>query len=379
MEKTTGLRVVHIIGGGEIGGAEQHVLRLAARLPQAGFEARVICLFPAPFYQVLQEAGIPAHVVPMRHRLDFRALLRLTGLLRELRPQILHTHGVRANLVGRLAARRAGVPVVVTTVHSVLAHDYPAFFSRLANSITERGTSFLTDRFIAVSRFIKDYLLAAGVPPAKVAVIYNGIEPGAWQRWAGDASFRLRWGIDPAAPLFGIVARLHPVKGHRYFLEAAREVAARFPEARFVVVGSGFFWREVDALIRACGLEGRCIRTGFQQEIGPVYAALDCLVVSSLSEGFGLTALEALALGKPVIATRVGALPEVIADGETGLLVPPADSAALARAMCRILEDAAGARRLGEAGRRLVEEKFSLAQTVAETARLYRSLLAPCP
>jgi glycosyltransferase involved in cell wall biosynthesis len=373
------LRVVHIIGGGEIGGAEQHVLNLAANLPRSDFEIHVICLFPAPFYQALQEAGISAFAIPMRHRLDFGAFLRLAGALGQLQPDIVHTHGVRANLVGRLAARRAGVPAVVTTVHSVLAQDYPAPLSRLANSLTERATSFLTDRFIAVSQFIKDYLQATGIPPAKVAVIYNGIEPGAWERWEGDSSFRLRFGIDPASPLFGIVARLHPVKGHRYFLAAAREVSGAFPEARFVIVGSGFYWREVDGLIKAYGLEGRCLRTGFQQEIGAVYAALDCLVVSSLSEGFGLTALEALALKKPVIATKVGALPEIISDGETGLLVPPADPGALARAMCRILRDPAAARRMGEAGRMLVERRFSLAQSVGETARLYRALLASHP
>lgn len=375
MQAGSKIRVVHIIGGGEIGGAEQHVLRLVKRLPKEGFTAYVICLFPTPFYQLLQKAGVPALALPMHHRLDLRAVFRLAGALRRIQPQIVHTHGVRANFVGRLAARRAGISAVVTTVHSVLAQDYPLPFSRFVNSVTERATSFLTMRFVAVSEFIRKYLLAAGVPPEKVTVICNGIEIEDWQRWNGDCSFRARYGIAPFAPLVGIVARLHPVKGHRYFLAAAREVIQSFPAARFLIVGSGFYWREVDACIKEHGLEEYCLRTGFEQEIGPVYAALDVLVVSSLSEGFGLTALEALALGKPVVATQVGALPEIITDGETGLLVPPADAEALARAVLRLLHDASYARRLSEAGRQSVLKRFSAAKTVAETARLYRSLL----
>lgn len=323
---------------------------------------------------MLRDAGVPATAVPMQHRLDWGAYRRLTALLRELHPEIVHTHGVRGNLIGRLAARRVGVPVVVTTVHSVLPRDYPSPLSRLVNSLTERATARLTTHFIGVSGFIGDYLAASGIPRAKITVIYNGIDPAPWERWAGDTSFRARFGIHPDAPLFGIVARLHPVKGHRYFLEAVRDVSRQFPAARFVIVGSGFYWQEVDSLIREYGLAECCIRTGFLPDAGPAYAALDCLVISSLSEGFGLTALEAAALGKPVIATRVGALPEIIEDGVTGLLVPPADPGALARAMINVLNDPREGRRLGAAGRDALLKRFSLDRSVAETARLYRSL-----
>ncbi|HAA89289.1 MAG: Glycosyl transferase [Thermoanaerobacterales bacterium 50_218] len=368
------IKVVHIIGGGEFGGAEQHVLQLVKRLSSYGISSQVVCLFGAPFYQILEDAGIPAQVVEMHGRCDLGAVFRLARLLRKIRPQVVHTHGVRANLVGRLAARVAGVPSVVTTVHSVLEHDYPSPFSRLVNSLTEKVTSSMTDRFIAVSGFIRDYLVAAGIPEQKVEVIYNGIDPGTWRQWEGDASFRESLGIAPDAPLIGIVARLHPVKGHRYFLEAAREVVREVPQARFLIVGSGFYWRQIDSMIAEFGLGEHCLRTGFQQEVGKVYAALDVLVISSLSEGFGLTALEALALGKPVIATRVGALPEILGDGECGILVPPADSGALARALLDLLQNPDLARRLAERGRKRVLGVFSIEKTVAATARLYRSL-----
>lgn len=366
--------IVHIIGGGEFGGAEQHVLHLTARLRETGCIPHVICLFQEPFHQMLQEEGIPTTAVPMHHRLDWGTCLRLTAVLKELRPDIVHTHGVRANLVGRLAACRCKVPVV-TTVHSILSQDYPSPVSRFINSFTERVGAYFTAHFIAVSRFIGDYLIASGIPKEKVSVIYNGIDPTPWERWAGDTSFRSRFGIEPTAPLFGIIARLHPVKGHRYFLEAAHQVVQQFPEARFVIIGSGFYWQEIDSLIRKYGLTEHCIRTGFLTDTGPAYAALDCLVISSLSEGFGLTALEAAALGKPVIASRVGAIPEIISDGETGFLVPPADSAALAKAMIRLLQNPRAGRRLGAAGRKLLLEKFSMDRTVAETVRLYRSLI----
>lgn len=375
LENHQGPQIVHIIGGGEFGGAEQHVLRLTARLRETGCSPHVICLFREPFHQMLQEEGIPTTTVPMHHRLDWGVCLRLAAVFKELRPDIVHTHGVRANLVGRLAARQSGIPIV-TTVHSVLSQDYPSLASRLVNSFTERTTSHFTTHFIAVSRFIRDYLSASGIPKEKISVIYNGIDPGPWERWTGDTSFRSRFGIEPSAPLFGIIARLHPVKGHRYFLEAAHEVAQQFPEARFVIVGSGFYWQEIDSLIQKYGLSECCIRTGFLADAGPAYAALDCLVISSLSEGFGLTALEAAALGKPVIATRVGALPEIISDGETGLLVPAADSGALAQAMIQIIQKPQERQLLGAAGRELLLKKFSMDQTVTKTAHLYRSLVS---
>lgn len=375
MEKNEHIKVVHIIGGGEFGGAEQHVLHLAKRLQKSGFDVSVVCLFPAPFYGILKDEGIPALAVPMSHRLDLGAFFRLSSSLKHLQPHVVHTHGVRANLVGRLAARLSGVPAVVTTVHSVLALDYPSAFSRFANNLTERATSRLTSRFIAVSGYIKDYLAASGIPPSKISVIYNGIDFDGLQRQAGDSTFRLECGIAPDAPLFGIIARLHPVKGHRYFLEAARDVAGEFPDARFAIVGSGFYYQEIDRLIREHDLEQNCVRTGFRKDVGQIYAALDCLVISSLSEGFGLTAVEALALGRPVVATRVGALPEIVSDGVSGFLVPPADSKALAEAMIRILNLPDRGRSLGEAGRAIVQERFSLDHLAEETARLYRSLV----
>lgn len=368
------LKVVHIIGGGEFGGAERHILNLAGAADPGKVELTVCCLFAAPFADIASSAGVRALAVPMRHKADFGVVGKLAALIQDIGAGLVHTHGVRANLLGRLAARQAGKRKVITTVHSLLERDYPGLLLCLANSWVERATRGWTDHFIAVSRGLKDKLVAGGVPEEKVTVIYNGIVLDEFHPPENPGAARAELGFGPETPLVGIVARLHAVKGHRYFLEAAREVLAQRPEVRFLVVGEGPCRSALEEQARVLGIAGQVTFTGFVDDVRPLMAGLDLLVISSLWEGFGLTAVEAMALGVPVVATEVGGLPEVVRHGETGLLVPPANPAALAKSIVWMLEHPGAAGEMVKKGREAVRKNFTAAVMARRTEELYRRI-----
>ena len=366
------LKVLHIIGGGEFGGAERHILNLARTVDPRAVEITVCCLFSAPFAGIATGAGIRAFAVPMRHRFDFGVVKKLAEKIREGGFGLIHTHGVRANLLGRLAARQVGQKKVITTVHSLLERDYPGFFSSLANGLVERSTRSLTDHFITVSQGLKDKLVAGDVPADKITVIYNGIVPEEFSPPVEPGAALQEMGFAPHTPVVGIVARLHEVKGHRYFLEAAREVLTARPDTRFVVVGDGPCRSALQEM--ACRLEiaGQVTFTGFVKDVRPLMSGLTLLVVSSLWEGFGLTAVEAMALGVPVVATEVGGLPEVVLHGETGMLVPPANTPALAKGILWMLDHPEATMEMAEKGRKSVLERFSAPVMARRTEELYR-------
>lgn len=367
------LRVLHVIGGGEFGGAERHILNLAAALDPHQVSVAVACLFARPFADIAKQAGLEAFAFPMRHKLDLRVVGRLVRLINEGGFDIVHTHGVRANLIGRLAARRAGRPVI-TTVHSLLALDYPGLFTRLLNALAERLSRHLTAQFITVSQALKDVLVRSGIPADRVTVVYNGVIVD--QPPAPAEVLRARLGYAPDTPLVGIVARLHRVKGHRVFLCAAREVLARRPGVRFLVVGAGPERQSLEALTQELGIAGAVRFTGFVENIAALMGMLDLLVVASYWEGFGLTAAEALGMGIPVISTKAGGLGEVVRHGETGLLVAPGNAGELANAILWMLDHPEEARMMAARGCEMVRQEFTVEKMARFTMQVYRKVLA---
>lgn len=379
------IRVLHIIGGGEIGGAEIHILDLARHLSPLEIEVHLCCLFPAPLLQRAQQQGIKATAITMRNKLDVFSLWRVMQIVREVNPHIVHTHGVRANLMGRLAAKLAGVRHTVTTVHSVLEHDYPDTTARWLNYWSEKLTSGLTERYIVVAEFLKKNLCDQGIPANKVSVIHNGIDidkfSGCRSVQVQDnartlfSSVRLELGIDEQAPLVGMVGRFHPVKGHRCLVEAAKEIVKINPQVRFLLVGDGNIRDEIAQCIREKNLEAYFVFTGFREDIARIYQALDILALPSLSEGLSLTLMESMLCGCPAVVTRVGGNPEIVIDGKNGLIVSPCDSLALAAALLRLIENPGEAQRMGEAARKTIEERFTVKRMAERTQSLYQQMM----
>lgn len=354
------LRIVQYITPSGIGGAEVHVLTLAEKLRARGHEVLVICPQGRPLVEELITRGLPARAPRTTGKVDPVMLTRLWWWLRRERWQVVHTHLSTASLIGSAAARVAGIPAVAT-VHGLNTRTCFRWASKL----------------IAVSNAVKQHLIAQGTPSESISVIHNGVDLGLLARDYQPAAVRQQWGVPERAPLLITVGRLAPEKGHRDLLRALQLLVAR-PEWRdlsLLLVGTGALQAPLQAEAETLGLAGRVTFAGFQRDVLPFVQAADVFVLPSVREGLSLSALEAMALGKPVVACRVGGTPEVVVEGETGLLVSPSAPSELAEALDCLLRHPARARAMGLAGKRRVKEAFDLEQTVSRIEGVYRALL----
>ena len=365
-------KILQLIDGLNIGGAEVLLVDLVRGSKEAGYDVSVGYSTYGPLEKNLVALEISCTRLPRLGRVDPILLLRMCQLILREKPDIVHTHLFKSDLHGRLAARLCGVPVVISTSHNndVWARRFPlgSFYG---------FTAKLTDKVIAVSNEVREYQIQyTGISPHKIIVIDNGVNV---QRFADqeDAGLSLRheFQISVGTPLIGIIGRLQPQKDHENFLKAAVQIRSKLPDARFLVVGDGPLREELMAQAQTLGLGSSVIFCGIRQDIPAVMAAIDLLVISSKWEGLPVTLLEGMAACRPVVSTAVGGVPNVVADGQAALLVPPEDSLALANACLRILQDPALAQSLAQAGYERVKNQFSLDAMIGKTLNLYEELL----
>lgn len=347
-----------------LGGQEIRILTETRWLLDHGWDALIACQPSARLLGEARAAGLPVVAVAMRGALDVSALLALRRLVRERGAALVHTHSSVDSWLGALAARSAGVPVVRSRHVSIPILRRRALVYRLAHRVLTTGDA------------IRAMVVAAGVPAERVVSVPAGVDTARFHPGVSGKAVREEFGLAPAAPVVGLVADVRGSKGHRYFLEAARAVLADLPDARFLIVGDGVGFEDVRRRVRELGLEGPVLMTGFRRDIPEVMAALDVLVLPSVrSEATSQVIPQALAVGVPVVATRVGGIPEIVRDGETGLLVPPADAPALAAAIVALLRDRERAAALARAGQALVRARYTLDAMMEGTTAVYRELL----
>jgi glycosyltransferase involved in cell wall biosynthesis len=287
-----------------------------------------------------REMGVAPAIIPWLGREvtpldDVRALVALIDLMRRERPDVVHTHTAKAGFLGRLAARLTGVPVVVHTFHGHVFHGYFGPLKTWAFIWMERFAARLSDMTLTISDRLRDDLIRYRIaPPERIRVVPLGLKLHPFVR-VDDlrGAFRREHGYSTDTPLVGIIGRLVPVKNHELFLQAARHVHDRLPEARFVVVGGGERQPELEALASSLGLSDVVSFTGWRRDLPIIYADLDALVISSRNEGTPVSIIEAMAARVPVVATAVGGVPDVLRGGDLGALVPPDDPGALAEAI----------------------------------------------
>jgi glycosyltransferase involved in cell wall biosynthesis len=368
----TGVHVLQIIDGLNVGGAEMLMRELAPGLLKRGFRVSVAYSTPGPIAADLQAMGIPLTRLPRLARVDPILLLRMARLMRQDRPHIVHTHLFKSDFHGRPAARLAGVPVVVSTLH-----NSDPWARKLLLGSLYASTARLADRLIAVSDEVRDYYLAhTHLQPEKVVTIDNGVDIRRFSgQEAAGLAVRAEFGLKPEALLFGIIGRMKPQKDHLTFLRAAAEVYSQLPGSRFLVIGDGPLRSELEAETQRLGLEKVVIFTGLRSDIPALLAAMDVLVFSSRWEGLPVTLLEGMAAARPLAATAVDGIRTVAIQDVTALLVPPGDPEALAFACLRLGHDPALARRMGQAGRERVTAHYSIEAMIDRTANLYTSLL----
>ncbi|MEJ8547781.1 glycosyltransferase [Brevibacillus borstelensis] len=375
------LRVLHVIGGGEFGGAEQHILNLLSSLPADEVETTVVCFYDSLFASKLRKAGVPVIALDRFGRFDVRLLQALREVFRSFQPHLIHTHGVKANFFSRLASWGSGA-TLLTTVHSSLRYDYAHPLAYALVSLMERGTRRWNRHYIAISEAIAEILRKGGVPREQISVIYNGTDLSPYRqtqlRESDRTSRRAEWKIPPDAFLFGTVARFVPVKGLPLLVDAFAQLAKEVregPMPYLVLVGDGPERVVLEAKVREHGLEDRVRFAGFRQDIPACLHACDVFVHSSLYEGLGYTIIEAMASEIPVVASHVGGVKEFVTHNQTGLAVSPGDVAGLAEAMKAILESPDLRERLVRNSLALVEQTFTIQIMAEQTLALYRRLL----
>ena len=374
-----------------MGGPALHVAYLSAGLAERGYETTLVAGTLArgeeSMARVAEERGVEVVVLPELSREiaplhDLRAARELARLIRELRPQILHTHTAKAGAVGRLAARLARdarPPIVVHTFHGhVLRGYFGPVRSRLFR-LLERRLARAATALVAVSPEVRDDLVALGVAPReKFRVIRLGIELDrrVSAEANGRAELRRMMGIPPERFVVGWVGRMTAVKRMDDVLSAFERLDAQGVDACLCLVGDGPDRPGAERKAHRLGIMRRCLFLGYQDDVAPFFAAFDAFLLPSGNEGTPVTTIEALAGGRPVVATRVGGLPDVVRDGEDGFLVEPGAVDELADRLARLAADGELRRRMGAAGRARVVERYSVQRLLGDMDSFYRELLA---
>ena len=374
-------RVLHIHTLPVISGSGIHTLITMRGLKGRGYEVEFACAPGGALIDEVIKAGIPFHPIRFSARkinifADGYALVELVWLTRRLKCTIIHTHNSKAGFLGRLAGVLTGVPVIAHTVHGFAFHDFEKPALRKLFIILERLASRFADKLIVVSTPLKEWGLRLKVgSKEKYVVIHDGIEIERFNIKIDPVQVKQKLGIQRGNLVVGTVAKLWQGKGHHIILEAAPAIIKATSNVRFIFVGDGYLRAELEKAVEEKGLKNYVIFTGFRADIPEITAIFDLAVLASFFEGLGRVLLEAMVLGKPVVASRVGGIPEVVIEGVNGFLVSPDDPQALARQIVKLLKDEDLRRRMGQAGKRMIDERFSAKRMVGDIVNVYEELL----
>ena len=361
------IRVVEVLATGSNGGAQEHLYGLLRRIDPKCYDVSVVALSGGSGARKIARLGFPTLILDEPD--DDTAVDVLVDHLARRDVDVVHNHMYRAEIVGTRAALKLAQsgrqrPYIVSTVHS----------SRIRSTEDREFLRALTpsmDRLIAVSRAIVRKIADERGGLAPVSLIYNGVDLERYDHQEPCCTLREEYGMLEGSQIVGVVARLEAEKGHPTLLEAWPTVVAEFPDAYLLVVGEGSRLESLQEQARELGIAERVVFTGRRDDIPAVTAALDIAVLPSYREAQGLTILEAMALSRPVIASNVGGIPEMIDDGVTGILVPPHDADALSTAIGRLLRDHQLADTLGRAGHDLAHDRFCIEGMVSSIQEIY--------
>jgi L-malate glycosyltransferase len=356
------VRVLHVDSARGWRGGQNQVLLTARGMAARGHEVILACQAGGALAGRARTEGLAVREMAFRGDLSPAAVMSLRGMMREAPPDAVHLHDPHAVSAGLLAGRLAGRPAVVASRRVDFA----------LRGALSRWKYAACDRVIAASEAIAGVLRKDGLARDRVRVVHEGVPDRAPQ--PGGREVLRELGVPDGAPVVGNVAALTGHKDQATLLAAAVTVTARVPDARFVIVGDGELRDELESLSRRLGLERRCVFAGFRTDLDRLIPAFTVFCLSSRMEGLGTSLLDAMAFGVPVVATATGGIPEAVADGVTGRLVPPRDPEALAAALVDALEHPEHRRAWGRAGRRRFEERFTADRMVEATLAVYGEL-----
>ncbi len=372
------LRVLHVHTLPVVSGSGINTFLTMKRTPRR-YETALACAPGGMLNHIVRGAGmavyeVPHLVQPLHPLNDLLALRELVRIIRDEKIAIVHTHNSKAGFLGRLAGRLAGAPLVIHTVHGFAFHDAESWWRRFLFRHLERVAATWADHTIFISEPMVGWARREGIlARTAYSKIYSGIDLSAFQQYerSDRTGLRQELGLHEGDGVIGFVSKLWEGKGHAVALEAMVRVVAAFPRAKLLLVGEGPLAGALKAQSRALGIASSIVLTGFRSRVAELTWLCDFCILPSFYEGMDRVLLEAGACGKPVVASRVGGIPDVVIDGETGFLVPPGDPDALAAAMMRLLEDPDLRRRMGARAREHMGEKFDARTMVEEIVKLY--------
>ncbi|MEA1948374.1 MAG: glycosyltransferase family 4 protein [Thermodesulfobacteriota bacterium] len=362
------MKILHINTEKTWRGGEQQTFNLLKDLKERNISSHLICQPGSPLGEKAKKAQIKTFPIAMRGEADPLACFRIRTLINRLRYDILHSHTSHAHTLAFFSSIGTNVNRLVTrrVDFSIFRHS----FLKLS------GIKYLymADFYIAISHKIKDVLVNDGIPSGRIFVVHSGINPNRFDDTGKDYLIA-EFNIKSSEQVVINVAHLAGHKGQRYLVQAIPLVLAKIPTARFFIVGGGELMDELRTLAASLGLKQELIFTGFRRDVGAFYQIADLFVMSSVQEGLGTAVLDALALGKPVVATKSGGIPEIIKNEDSGLLVPPADPKALSEGIIRMLTDDELAKRVSRTGKSVVKQKFTIDTMVDRNIDVYRQIL----
>ena len=368
------MRILFLSTSMGMGGADSQLLSAAHGMRSRGHEVRIVSLTQlGPMGLEAQRAGIPTESLDMRRGVpDPRGLVRLVGLVKAWRPDVLHSHMVHANLMARVLRLITPVPVMVSTIHNIYEGGrlWMAAY-RLTNGLVDHVTIVSQ---AAADRFVRERI----VPKSLLTVIPNGVDTEQFRRIPSEVGHSLRQSLGLEGKFVWLaVGRFEIAKDYPNMLRGFARVRERFPQAVLLLVGRGSLQSETERLAQSPGLGGGVRFLGVRDDVVQVMSAADGYVMSSAWEGMPMVLLEAAAAGLPIVTTRVGGNHEVVRDGESGFVVPPRDHEALGRAMLRLMELSETERRaMGDRGREVIRAHYGLNRVVERWEELYRDVLA---
>ncbi len=369
-------KVLHLISGGDVGGAKTHVLTLVKEL-QKNLAVKIICFMEGPFAQEAREMGIDIMVLPQHRRYDLKVVDTLVNIIKTEGFTLIHSHGARANFITRFIRKKISIPCV-TTIHSDFMLD---FKGNLYKHIIYTNLNIFAlkkfDYFIAVSKSFKDMLVSRGFPDNRIFIVYNGMDFQEDISYKSRDEFLNERGLAHLRDkrLIGILARLHPVKGHEIFIRAAADVLTDNKDIHFLITGDAGEMPSLDSQIKQLGIDKNIHFIGFIDNPYDFLNAIDINVLTSYSESFPYVLLEGARLEKPTIASAVGGIPMLIDDGVNGYLFEAGDYKELSGKLKIMIDDEEKSKALGRALYKKASENFSLKNLAMDHIKIYNEML----
>jgi len=374
-------RIVHISCASGKGGTATILLPLLEALNKKS-KVELITFAETPIARIAREKGIKVKTFLMKGKFEIAPVRGLINYLKENKADLIHSHDYKSNLIAFIASRFVRVPIV-TTVHALTI-----FAGRITNafdSLKLKLYAFLDlfiirffDRLIAISENTRGFLIKVGVRSEKVQTIYNGIDLDKYKKidFEKIANIKNQYGIKAGDRVLGIMARLVDLKGHRYIIQAMPGILEAEPRVKLLIVGEGVLEKELKELVEKFNLEEKVIFVGYKADVENYYHILDVFVYPVIVEAFGLALVEAMACGIPIVASNVFAIPEVIEEDKTGILVPPKDSFALAKATIYLLKNKEAAEKMGARGKDRAVRCFLIKNNIQENIDFYAGILS---